>query len=352
MKTKILLIEDNPDMRENTAEILSLSGYDVSTAANGKEGVEMAKSMTPDIIICDIMMPVLDGYGVLHVLSKEPETSKIPFIFLTAKAEKADYRKGMIMGADDYLTKPFDDVELLDALEARLKKSELMKKEYGHGAEGFNQFINEAKAFEEFKNLGKDRHQREFRKKDFLFVEGSYPNSLYLILKGRVKTFKTNEDGKELITGVHTEGDFLGHVALLEDRKYTETAEALEETEVALIPRDEFQTLIYNNKEIANKFINILSHSVLESEERLLKLAYNSVRKRVAEALVMLHDRYNKDNTGSTITINREDLSNIVGTSTESAIRTLADFKDEGLIEIKKGDINILNLDKLRRMRN
>lgn len=352
MKKKILLIEDNFDMRENTAEILELSGYDVVTASNGKEGVELTKTSKPDLIICDIMMPVLDGYGVLHILSKEPETSKIPFIFLTAKSEKADYRKGMIMGADDYLTKPFDDVELLDAIEARLKKSEMVKKEYERGAEGFNKFINEAKTFAEFKNLGDHRQTREFRKKDFLFVENSYPNSLYLITKGKVKTFKTNEDGKEFITGVHSEGDFLGHVALLEDKKYTETAEALEETEVALIPRDEFQSLIYNNKEIANKFINILSHSVLENEERLLKLAYNSVRKRVAEALVMLHERYNKDKSGSIISINREDLSNIVGTSTESAIRTLADFKDEGLIEIKKGDIIITNLDKLQKMKN
>ena len=352
MKKKILLIEDNPDMRENTAEILELSGYEVQTASNGKEGVELAKTTTPDLIICDIMMPVLDGYGVLHILGKETETSKIPFIFLTAKSEKADYRKGMIMGADDYLTKPFDDVELLDAIEARLKKSEMIKKEYGTGAEGFNRFIDEAKTFEEFNNLGNDRQHRQFKKKDFLFVEGSFPNSLYLITRGKVKTFKTNEDGKELITGVHTEGEFLGHIALLEDRKFTETAEALEETEVALIPREEFQTLIYNNKEIALKFINILSHSVMENEERLLKLAYNSVRKRVAEALVMLHDRYNKDNQGSVISVNREDLSNIVGTSTESAIRTLADFKDEGLIEIKKGDINIIQLEKLRRMRN
>ncbi|MGI8893477.1 MAG: response regulator [Bacteroidia bacterium] len=352
MKKKILLIEDNPDMRENIAEILELSGYHVTTASNGKEGVELAKTSNPDLIICDIMMPVLDGYGVLHILSKETETSKIPFIFLTAKAEKADYRKGMIMGADDYLTKPFDDVELLDAIEARLKKSEMMKKEYSQDAAGFNQFIDETKSFEEFKNIGKDRQIRQFRKKEFLFVEGSYPNSLYLITRGKVKSFKTNEDGKELITGVHTEGEFLGHIALLEDGTFTETAEALEETEVALIPRDEFQTLIYNNKEIANKFINILSRSVMENEERLLKLAYNSVRKRVAEALIMLHDRYNKDNKGAVITINREDLSNIVGTSTESAIRTLADFKDEKLIEIVRGDINITNPEKLRKMRN
>src|SRR3989338_3491766 len=95
---KILLIEDNQGMRENTAEILELSNYKVFTAENGKEGVRLAMSETPDLIICDIMMPELDGYGVLHALSKSDATAGIPFIFLTAKAEKSDQRKGMEMG--------------------------------------------------------------------------------------------------------------------------------------------------------------------------------------------------------------------------------------------------------------
>ena len=109
---KILLIEDNPDVRENTSEILSLANYKVTVAENGKIGVELAQQDRPDLIICDIMMPELDGYGVLHILSKKPETANIPFIFLTAKTEKGDIRKGMNLGADDYLTKPFDDTEL------------------------------------------------------------------------------------------------------------------------------------------------------------------------------------------------------------------------------------------------
>src|SRR5688572_22508229 len=124
---KILLIEDNQDVRENTAEILQLSGYDVTTAENGKVGVEKASTSKPDLIICDIMMPVLDGYGVLHMLSRNNETANIPFIFLTAKAERVDFRKGMEMGADDYITKPFDDIELLNAIERRLKKVDLMR---------------------------------------------------------------------------------------------------------------------------------------------------------------------------------------------------------------------------------
>src|SRR3989337_2620295 len=141
MNKKILLIEDNKEMRENTAEILELANYDVVTAQNGKEGVEFTKREKPDLIICDIMMPELDGYGVLHLLTKSDETAAIPFIFLTAKAERSDLRKGMEMGADDYVTKPFDDIELLNAVESRLRKSDLMKKEFNGSLNELNEFI-------------------------------------------------------------------------------------------------------------------------------------------------------------------------------------------------------------------
>lgn len=121
MKT-ILLIEDNDDIRNNTAEILELSNYNVIAAENGKTGVEKAIEHTPDLIICDIMMPVLDGYGVLHALHRNETTKNIPFIFLTAKTERSDLRKGMELGADDYITKPFTGTELLNAVDGRLKK--------------------------------------------------------------------------------------------------------------------------------------------------------------------------------------------------------------------------------------
>src|ERR1700761_4733258 len=114
---KILLIEDNNEMRENTSEILQFANYKVVTAENGNVGVEKAKREKPDLIICDIMMPDMDGYGVLQMLSREPETAGVPFIFLTAKADKSDVRRGMNLGADDYLTKPFDETELIHAIE-------------------------------------------------------------------------------------------------------------------------------------------------------------------------------------------------------------------------------------------
>src|SRR5690606_30905658 len=118
----VLIIEDNDDIREGTKEILELTGYEVYTASEGKTGVDLALKHLPDVILCDIMMPELDGFGVLYMLSKHQQASTIPFIFMTAKAERADMRKAMELGADDYLTKPFDDIELLNAIETRLKK--------------------------------------------------------------------------------------------------------------------------------------------------------------------------------------------------------------------------------------
>src|SRR6186997_501115 len=126
---RLLLIEDNDDIRSNTAEILELSNYKVIVAENGKIGIEKALEHLPDLIICDIMMPVLDGYGVLHAIHKNDSIRNVPFIFLSAKSEKNDFRRGMELGADDYITKPFNGTELLDAVDRRLKKFDLLKKE-------------------------------------------------------------------------------------------------------------------------------------------------------------------------------------------------------------------------------
>jgi CheY-like chemotaxis protein len=120
--TKILVIEDNNALRENTAELLELSDFQVLTAHNGVQGVELALEHQPDLIICDIMMPELDGFGVLQYLQNSEQCSQIPFIFLTAKTEKAEVQTGLARGADEYLTKPFDDSELLSAVERQLTR--------------------------------------------------------------------------------------------------------------------------------------------------------------------------------------------------------------------------------------
>ncbi|MBI3135168.1 MAG: response regulator [Bacteroidetes bacterium] len=115
MKT-ILLIEDNNDIRENTAELIELSGYNVIPAANGKRGLELARQHRPDIVLCDIFMPVADGYSVLRGMKDDPELSHIPFIFLTASVEKKEVENGMGMGAQGYISKPFDSDELFSTI--------------------------------------------------------------------------------------------------------------------------------------------------------------------------------------------------------------------------------------------
>jgi DNA-binding NarL/FixJ family response regulator len=119
---KILVIEDEPEMRRNLLTILKLEKFHALGAENGRAGVELAKMEKPDLILCDVMMPELDGYGVLQALREEAATMTIPFIFLTAKGEKRDVRSGMNLGADDYLTKPVAKTDLLSAINARLAR--------------------------------------------------------------------------------------------------------------------------------------------------------------------------------------------------------------------------------------
>jgi DNA-binding response OmpR family regulator len=344
---KILLIEDNLEVRENTAEILELANFNVLTAENGKIGVDMAMKEDPDLIICDIMMPELDGYGVLHILSKNKNTAKIPFIFLTAKTDKMDFRKGMNMGADDYLTKPFEDTELLDAIESRLKKREITTTDYNQTFEGINEFITDARAVAKLEDLSNERKKRVYSKKSEIFRKGDLPNYLFFIQSGKVKEFKTNEDGKEFIIGIYGVGEFFGYEALLENSEYRESATAIESTELALIPKKDFFSLIYSNRDVANKFIEMLSNKVSEKEDNLLHLAYNSVRQRTAEALVTLWEKYEKQ---PEISISRDDLAHMVGTATESVIRVLSDFKEEKVIEIQSGKIRIKEAEKLKRI--
>lgn len=129
MKTKILVIEDDSDVRSNIVTLLEEEGYEVLASSNGENGVVVAKEKIPDLIVCDILMSGLDGYGVLKELSKTKKTKSIPFIYLTAKVERDDIRKGMQLGADDYLFKPFKAEELINSIEARLRKRDILKAE-------------------------------------------------------------------------------------------------------------------------------------------------------------------------------------------------------------------------------
>lgn len=338
-KNRILLIEDNLEMRENTAEILELSDYEVETAENGKIGLEKAKEVLPDLIICDIMMPEMDGYRVLHLLGKKPETASIPFIFLTAKADKSDFRRGMELGADDYLTKPYDEMQLINAVESRLKKAEILKKKYSESTDKLDDFLNDAKAQEQLENLSNAAKVKFFNKKEVIYLEESHPKALFFLKKGKVKLYKSNEDGREFITRVVNEGDFFGYIALLQNTTHPNNAVALEKSEIAIISKEDFNDLMFKNHYVSSIFIKMMSNNIEENEERLLSLAYQNVRSRVAQAILDIYK--NSSDKEGLVKISREDLASIVGTSTESTIRTISDFKEDQLIEIIGRSISI-----------
>lgn len=342
---KIIVIEDNTEVRENLAEILSLSGYIVTEAIDGKDGLAKIAADKPDLILCDVMMPELDGFGVLKILNKNPAFMHIPFMFLTARAEQADFRKGMGLGADDYITKPFDDVELLEAIEIRLKKSASLQA-VDNTTQGLRRFYDEAKGQREFEKLSADRELRKYAKKDLIYEAGQFPQWLYFVVYGQVKCFQTNEFGKELITQVYGPGDFFGFLPLLDEGKYENTTMAVEETQLGLIPKQDFSLLLFNNRDFAARFIKLLSHHVDHTEKQLIDLAYSSVRKKVANALLTLQEK----SADSIIRVMRDDLAALAGTAKETTIRTLSDFKAEGLIEIQGKGISIKNLAGLENM--
>jgi DNA-binding response OmpR family regulator len=350
MQKTVLVIDDNNDIRENTAEILDLAGYKTFTAENGKRGVEIAIKEKPSVIVCDIMMPELDGYGVLHLLRKNPDTENIPFIFLTAKTERSDFRKGMEMGADDYITKPFEDIELLNAVEIRLKKSEILGNKYPSSQQGLTQFLNDVKNTGLVDKLSEQYEVASYEKKQMLYQEEKRPRFLYYLMKGKVKGFKPHEDGKEYITDLYSDGDFIGYTALIEDKNYDDSASILEDSDIMQIPKEDFLQMVYSDISIASKFIHIITQNVKEKEERLLNLAYSSLRKRVAKALVDIVEKFKLKDQTNPIEISREDIAQYVGTATESLIRTLSDFKAEKHIEIRSGKIIVNNVEKLKNL--
>ncbi|MEL6925808.1 MAG: cyclic nucleotide-binding domain-containing protein, partial [Bacteroidota bacterium] len=273
-------------------------------------------------------------------------------LMLTARDDDIDQVLGLEVGADDYLTKPFNHVELLEAVDIRLKKSARLNKAFQQNPMTQKTLLDETRGQKELEQLAEARDQTAYHKKDIIFAEGELPRRLFHVTKGTVKTFRTNEFGKELITGVYKEGDFFGFQALLEDGPYHESAAAMEDAVVSYIPKLEFIQLLSGSRDFTARFIKMLANNVSEKEEQLIQLAYNSIRKRVADALVKLNQQY-REAGDVRIDILRDDLASMVGTAKESVSRMLTDFKSEKLIEIDHlGVITVLDERKLARLPN
>ena len=188
-----------------------------------------------------------------------------------------------------------------------------------------------------------------FRKKSDVYVEGDPTRALVFINSGKIKTFKTNKEGKELITGVYTKGNFIGYKDLIMGVRYTESAKTLEDSKLCFIPKKSFNSILFNNRAIANRTLKVLSKSLWQREEQLIHLAYDSVRRRVAETLLGLKKQYvSEDGDDSSLPISRKDLAKMVGTTNESVTRTISEFKEEGLLKTNKGNIIFMNLEGLK----
>lgn len=341
MSYKVLIIEDNFEVRDNLEELLDLAGYEVITAINGKEGVLKAKQEMPNIILCDIMMPELDGYGVLHILGRNPETMHIPFLFLSAKAEKIDFRKGMGLGADDYIPKPYDENQLLETIENKLRKFTSLQQspaptiespelEYGHIFEGAEEF--------------------KLNEKSIVYETETLVKKCYYLKKGKVRIYITNEGGKEFTTKIISEGECFNIHALLSLATYKDTAISLTDLVVQYVDKEVFLEKIYDTPCLLQNLVKDLSDEVLSKEQQLIELAYNSVKTRVVKSLLLLAEKYDNNNEQVQFTISRSELASMVGTSPETVIRVLSGLKEENILSINQSTIVIEDLHALMRL--
>lgn len=342
---KILVIEDNQDVRENLEEILELSGYDVVGAKDGKEGVQMASSWNPDLIVCDIMLPIIDGFGVLQIISKKPALKSVPFIFLTAKTELSDIRKGMNLGADDYVTKPFNKDELLSVIELRLTKA----------AESVSlpQIESRLRNVNRAKSLLQgffDAAEEKFYPPDFqIFSKHERPKTAFFLTDGLMKESLTHDVGRTTILRLLSGGNYPGIWEAYQKIPYATDCTTMSSCKVKNLPLDQFLSAIQDEPFAVQALQEILQEQKADAEEKILGSAYNSVRKKVAIALeeTIKHGYGSKENP---IFISRADLASICGTAKETLTRTLSEFKNEKLIDIQSGNIIILQETKLKNL--
>lgn len=344
---RVLLIEDDTVLRENTAELLGLFNFDVKTAENGRLGIEIAKSELPDIIVCDIMMPEVDGYGVLDALSRHGKTKYIPFIFLSAKTEHKDVRRGMDLGADDYITKPFEEDELLSAIESRLAKTAILKE-----AREINQNndveLGEIRSLNELKNYFVENGTLlNITKGHFIYEEGQNSNYIYLMRKGVVKCNKLDEKGKELTTALYKEHDLFGYTSFTQNIPYQETATSIEDTELLALSKNQLNAILDSNHKVTLELMQLLTEDISGIKDQLLQMAYSSVNKKTATTLLKFAEKLNRK-PGDPIKISRNDLASVAGIATETLIRTMSDFKKRGIIDIDGRNIMIMDLEKLQ----
>ena len=347
---KILVIEDHLEVRENLHELLELCNYHVISAPDGATGIQLAIAEQPDLILCDIMMPGgIDGYEVLTTLGRHPETAAIPFIFLTARADKTDIRRGMQLGADDYLTKPFEDHELLRAIQVRLHKSHLLKQPFSRSYEGLKSFFFQARQEGGLPLEIDPAGLQKFPAGHLFFQENEAPEHLHFLASGKVRLYRTGRVGEASSTILYEQGSFFGYKALIHGTPYLHLAEALEPVEVFFIPKNDFYLLLLHNRTFSIRFIQLLANRVKEQETLLLKMVQQLSQKTVAETILELCPQEGENQSD---TISLEAIQSRTSIANLSFTLALRDLDHAKAICLEKDCIHLLDAHKLRTLAN
>jgi len=345
---KILIIEDDTVLRSNTQELLEFSGYKVITSSDGIKGVDAAKIHAPDLILCDILMPGLNGYEVFEVLNKDKSTRFIPFIFVSSKSEFKDVRKGMNFGADDYITKPFTEKDLLDAIKSRISKYEDINHDHPNFKYSKQEQSEDITTLKELLIYFKEKGEIiKVAKNKPVYKEQKHANYVYLVEKGLIKIHRMDEYGKELTTGLNKRGEFFGFYSFKEISSYPETATCLTPSILLRISNFKFYEILSRNSNLTIELAQLLSDKLSALKTHLLEMAYGSVLKKTSNTILQFAEK-NEDEQKQSIKICRNDLANVAGISTESLIRSLSLLKKERLIDIDGRNIKILNVNKLQ----
>lgn len=347
---KILIIENEVRVREHLAYLLTMAAYQVISADEGQKGVELAMHHTPHLILCSATLADLDGFAVLHLLKRNEVVRNCSFVLLSKEMAWPEIKKAVSLGVDDIISKPVNGSELLDTISYSIQKKETRGLNEGAGTQEKNLLKFKKTSLRE---LAEDRESTFVKKKETLFKEGSFPAQLYYLESGSVKEYKKNEDGKELIYNIYYPGDFFGYIPILHEERHQQFAETMEDCTIVMIPGDEFNNLIRTNVFFQKAMLKMLSENIRNHENRLLGIAYNSLRKKVAEALQSLYvKRLSTCEEGESIKMTRENLAAIAGVAKESLIRTLKDFEQEKLISLTHNTITVLECQKLRMLVN
>lgn len=345
MKRKILVIQPNEKIADFISEVLTQANYRVFIASTGKKGIVLAKKNLPNLIICDVILPKLEGFDVLQIVSTITEFKGIPFILITENYAIEDIRKGIFLGATDFLRKPVEKEELLKVVEDRLKRTEVFEK---------NRLPQKLKKpipfnFFENNNLAKlliNKPLITYSRGELIYFSQNKINHFYVIKEGFVKTYVSNASGKEFITNFYGDNNYFGYSTIFNKNAELESAKAITKTQLYIISKSELLNILVNNHTVIYGFIEFLTSEINRYHEKFALVSYGSVREKTAQTLIYLQTNF-PNYFSSYIKLKRKDLANFAGIAKETLIRTLHDFNTEKLIKITKNGIKILNITKL-----